>query len=153
MSKWLQRSWICVADGGYGNAKFGWACRDHGVTLVTRLPWKANLYDFAPTAPPRRRPGRPRTKGCRQLSIGAKLIIHLTSLLKSLYFPPIPYPLSPISTSNFILHNYLSLVRWHWRSLCRLTILSFGIRQTLQRTQEMSLFTIHHSLKTSAFDS
>jgi hypothetical protein len=23
VSHWLQRSWICVADGGYGNAKFG----------------------------------------------------------------------------------------------------------------------------------
>ncbi len=69
VSRWLQRSWICVADGGYGNAKFGWACRRHGVSLVSRLPWKANLYDFVPTAPPRRLPGRPRTKGVRQLSM------------------------------------------------------------------------------------
>jgi DDE superfamily endonuclease len=69
VSRWLQRSWICVADGGYGNAKFGWACRRHGVSLGSRLPWKANLYDFVPTAPPRRLPGRPRTKGVRQLSM------------------------------------------------------------------------------------
>jgi DDE superfamily endonuclease len=63
VSRWLKRSWICVADGAYGNAKFGWACRCHGVTLVSRLPWKANLYDFAPVAPSRRQRGRPRTKG------------------------------------------------------------------------------------------
>jgi DDE superfamily endonuclease len=69
VSHWLQRSWICVADGGYGNAKFGWACRRHGVSLVSRLPWKANLYDFVPTAPPRRLRGRPRTKGARQPSM------------------------------------------------------------------------------------
>jgi hypothetical protein len=43
VSRWLKRPWICVADGAYGNAKFGWACRRHGVTLVSRLPWKANL--------------------------------------------------------------------------------------------------------------
>jgi hypothetical protein len=73
VSKWLQRSWICVADGGYGNAKFGWACRRHGVSLVARLPWKANLDDFAPTAPPRRLRGRPRTKGSRQLSMQQQL--------------------------------------------------------------------------------
>ncbi len=51
VSKWLQRSWICVADGGYGNAKFGWACRRHGVSLVARLPWKANLSDSTRTTP------------------------------------------------------------------------------------------------------
>jgi len=73
VSHWLRRSWICVADGGYGNAKFGWACRRHGVSLVARLPWKASLYDFAPTAPPRRLRGRPRTKGCRQLSMQQQL--------------------------------------------------------------------------------
>ena len=64
VSRWLKRHWICVADGSYGNAKFGWACRRHGVSLVARLPWKANLYEFAPTLP-RRYPGRPRTKGYR----------------------------------------------------------------------------------------
>jgi hypothetical protein len=53
VSRWLKRHWVCVGDGGYGNAKFGWACRRQGVSLVTRLPWKANLYDFAPTMPPR----------------------------------------------------------------------------------------------------
>jgi hypothetical protein len=36
-----------------GNAKFGWDCRRHGVSLVSSLPWKANLYEFVPTAPPR----------------------------------------------------------------------------------------------------
>jgi hypothetical protein len=35
-----------------------------GVALVARLPWKANLYDFAPTMPPHY-PGRRRTKGTR----------------------------------------------------------------------------------------
>ena len=64
VSRWLKRRWVCVADGGYGNAKFGWACRLHNVALVARLPWKANLYDFAPTMPKRYR-GRPRTKGVR----------------------------------------------------------------------------------------
>lgn len=64
VSRWLNRYWVCVGDGGYGNAKFGWTCRRHGVALVARLPWKANLYDFAPTMPPRY-PGRPRTKGVR----------------------------------------------------------------------------------------
>jgi len=64
VSRWLKRRWVCVGDGGYGNAKFGWACRRHNVALVARLPWKANLYDFAPTMPQRYR-GRPRTKGVR----------------------------------------------------------------------------------------
>lgn len=64
VSRWLKRHWVCVADGGYGNAKFGWACRRHGVSLVSRLPWKANLSDFVPTLPRRSR-GRPRTKGVR----------------------------------------------------------------------------------------
>jgi hypothetical protein len=64
VSRWLQRHWICVADGSYGNAKFGWACRRHGVSLVARLPWKASLYDFAPLMSGRHR-GRPRTKGFR----------------------------------------------------------------------------------------
>lgn len=64
VNRWLKRFWVCVGDGGYGNAKFGWACRRQGVALVARLPWKANLYDFAPTMPPRY-PGRPRTKGAR----------------------------------------------------------------------------------------
>jgi hypothetical protein len=89
VSHWLQRSWVCVADGGYGsdastwrfppgcvrqeNAKFGYSCRRHGVSLVARLPWKANLYDFAPTSPPRRLRGRPRTKGSRQLSMQQQL--------------------------------------------------------------------------------
>jgi hypothetical protein len=68
VSRWLKRHWICVADGGYGNAKFGWACRRHGVSLVARLPWKANLYDFAPLMPARY-PGRPRIKGHRQPSM------------------------------------------------------------------------------------
>jgi DDE superfamily endonuclease len=44
VSKWLQRSWVCVADGGYGNAKFGWACRRHGVSLVARLPKDRLIY-------------------------------------------------------------------------------------------------------------
>jgi DDE superfamily endonuclease len=64
VNRWLKRHWVCVADGAYGNAKFGWACRVQGVSLVARLPWKANLYDFAPTMPPRYR-GRRRTKGFR----------------------------------------------------------------------------------------
>ena len=64
VSRWLKRRWVCVADGGYGNAKFGWACRVHNVALVSRMPWKANLYEFAPTMPNRYR-GRPRTKGVR----------------------------------------------------------------------------------------
>ncbi|HEY9815026.1 MAG TPA: transposase, partial [Candidatus Obscuribacterales bacterium] len=64
VSRWLNRYWVCVGDGGYDNAKFGWTCRRHGVALVARLPWKANLYDFVPTMPPRY-PGRPRTKGVR----------------------------------------------------------------------------------------
>ena len=64
VNRWLKRFWVCVGDGGYGNAKFGWACRRQGVALVARLPWKAGLYDFAPTMPPRY-PGRPRTKGAR----------------------------------------------------------------------------------------
>ena len=25
VSRWLKRHWVCVGDGGYGNAKFGWA--------------------------------------------------------------------------------------------------------------------------------
>jgi DDE superfamily endonuclease len=73
VSRWLKRPWICVADGAYGNAKFGWACRRHGVTLVSRLPWKANLYDFAPVAPPRRQRGRPRTKGALLPSMQQRL--------------------------------------------------------------------------------
>jgi hypothetical protein len=64
VNRWLQRFWVCVGDGGYGSAKFGWGCRRQGVGLVARLPWKANLYDFAPTMPARY-PGRPRTKGVR----------------------------------------------------------------------------------------
>lgn len=36
VSRWLHRSWICVADGSFGNAKFGWACRRCGVSLVSR---------------------------------------------------------------------------------------------------------------------
>lgn len=64
VNRWLKRHWVCVGDGGYGNAKFGWACRHQGVTLVSRLPWKANLYDFAPTMP-QCYPGRRRTKGVR----------------------------------------------------------------------------------------
>ena len=44
VSHWLRRSWICVADGGYGNAKFGWACRRHGVSLVARLPKDRLVY-------------------------------------------------------------------------------------------------------------
>ncbi len=40
VSRWLNRYWVCVGDGGYGNAKFGWACRRHGVALVARLNWK-----------------------------------------------------------------------------------------------------------------
>jgi DDE superfamily endonuclease len=64
VNRWLGRFWVCVGDGSYGNAKFGWACRRCGVALVSRLPWKANLYDFAPTMPARHR-GRPRTKGAR----------------------------------------------------------------------------------------
>jgi DDE superfamily endonuclease len=65
VSRWLKRHWVCVSDGSYGNAKFGWACRCHGVSWVSRLPWKATLYDFAPLAPAKRLPGRPRTKGSR----------------------------------------------------------------------------------------
>jgi DDE superfamily endonuclease len=64
VNRWLKRHWVCVGDGGYGNAKFGWACRQVGVTLVSRLPQKANLYDFAPTMP-QSYPGRRRTKGVR----------------------------------------------------------------------------------------
>jgi hypothetical protein len=63
VSHWLKRPWICVADGAYGNAKFGWACRRRGVSLVARLPWKASLYDFIPRLHSRKPPGRPRTKG------------------------------------------------------------------------------------------
>jgi hypothetical protein len=64
VNRWLKRYWVCVGDGGYGSAKFGWACRRQGIALVARLPWKANLYDFPPTMP-ERHPGRPRTKGVR----------------------------------------------------------------------------------------
>ena len=64
VSRWLNRYWVCVGDGSYGNAKMGWACRRHNVGLVARLPWKAKLYDFVPTMP-QRYPGRPRTKGAR----------------------------------------------------------------------------------------
>ena len=39
---------------------------------MARLPWKANLYDFAPTMPPRY-PGRPRTKGVRLPSMQQQL--------------------------------------------------------------------------------
>ncbi|WP_425443598.1 hypothetical protein, partial [Stenomitos frigidus] len=63
-----KRSWVCVGAGGFGHAKVGWACRRQGGALVARLPWKANLYDFAPTLPPRD-PGRPRTKGVRLPSL------------------------------------------------------------------------------------
>jgi DDE superfamily endonuclease len=68
VSRWLKRMWVCVGDGGYGSAKFGWVCRECGVSLVARLPWKANLYDFAPTMP-ERYPGHRRTKGARQPSM------------------------------------------------------------------------------------
>jgi hypothetical protein len=68
VSRWLQRLWVCVGDGSYGSAKFGWACRRCGVILVARLPWKAHLYDFAPTMPERYR-GHRRTKGARQPSM------------------------------------------------------------------------------------
>ena len=30
VSWWLNRYWVCIGDGSYGNAKFGWACRCHG---------------------------------------------------------------------------------------------------------------------------
>lgn len=68
VSRWLNRAWICVADGAYGNAKFAWACRHHGVSLVSRLPWKAKLYDFKPIVGKKVR-GRPRTKGHRLPSL------------------------------------------------------------------------------------
>ena len=68
VSRWLKRLWVCVGDGSYGSAKFGWACRRCGVILVARLPWKAHLYDFAPTMPERYR-GHRRTKGARQPSM------------------------------------------------------------------------------------
>jgi DDE superfamily endonuclease len=64
VSRWLKRAWICVADGGYGNLKLGWACRHNGVSLISRLRWDANLYDFAPAYDPHR-PGKKRTKGVR----------------------------------------------------------------------------------------
>jgi DDE superfamily endonuclease/Archaeal putative transposase ISC1217 len=64
VSRRLKRSWICVGDGSFGNAKLGWACRRCGATLVSRLPQKARLYEFAPLKDPHR-PGRPRTKGAR----------------------------------------------------------------------------------------
>ncbi|NJL03270.1 MAG: transposase [Spirulinaceae cyanobacterium SM2_1_0] len=72
VSRWLKRHWICVGDGSFGNAKFGWACRRHGTSLVARLPWKANLYDFAPVLT-HRYPGRPRTKGARLPSMQQQL--------------------------------------------------------------------------------
>lgn len=75
VSRWLKRSWICVADGAYGNAKFGWACRRHGVSLISRLPWKAHLYDFKPVVGKKVR-GRPRTKGHRLPSM-TQLLEHV----------------------------------------------------------------------------
>jgi DDE superfamily endonuclease len=72
VSRWLNRFWVCLGDGGYGSAKLGWACRAHNVALVARLPWKASLYEFAPTMPPRY-PGRPRTKGVRLHSMQQQL--------------------------------------------------------------------------------
>lgn len=68
VSRWTRRSWICVGDGAYGTAKFGWACRHRGVALVARLPWNARLYEFAPTMPPLY-PGHRRTKGVRLPSL------------------------------------------------------------------------------------
>ena len=67
VNRWVQQSWICVADGGYGNLKFGWQCRYQGVSLISRLRLDANLYDFAPAYDPHR-PGKPRTKGARLLT-------------------------------------------------------------------------------------
>jgi DDE superfamily endonuclease len=64
VTRWTRRSWICVGDGAFGTAKFGWACRHSGVALVARLPWNARLYEFAPTMPARY-PGHRRTKGVR----------------------------------------------------------------------------------------
>jgi hypothetical protein len=34
-SRWLKRHGLCVADGGDGKVKFGWACRRHGVEALT----------------------------------------------------------------------------------------------------------------------
>jgi hypothetical protein len=109
VSRWLKRPWTCVADGAYGNAKFGWACRRHGVTLVSRLPWKANLYDFAPVTPPRRQRGRPRTKGALQPSMQQRLerLSHPTQLSDLLP------PNEPLSLDNSALV---------WRHSCSASI-------------------------------
>lgn len=64
VSRWVQRPWLCVADGGYGNLTFGWQCRHQGVSLSSRLRLDAHRYDFAPAYAPHR-PGKPRTKGAR----------------------------------------------------------------------------------------
>ena len=64
INRWVKRRWLLVADGGYGSVKLGLACRQQGVTLISRLRWDAQLHDFAP-ARDRHRKGKHPLKGQR----------------------------------------------------------------------------------------
>lgn len=64
VSRWLNRKWVCIGDGGYACVNFAWVCVQQNVTLISRLRWDAQLYDF-PEPQLQSKRGRKPTKGKR----------------------------------------------------------------------------------------
>jgi len=72
--RWLpDRLIVLVTDGGLSGVKLGWRCKWRGVTLVTRLTWRAVLYTPAGPRPPGKR-GPHASKGKRLPSLKKVLV-------------------------------------------------------------------------------
>lgn len=70
VSRWLQRPWVLIGDGGYGCIRLAWVCVRSRVpvTLVSRLRIDAQLYDFPGPDVPGRKGPKPK-KGRRLQSL------------------------------------------------------------------------------------
>jgi hypothetical protein len=72
VSRWLKQHGFASAMVAMAMPNLAGHAVAKGLSLVARLPWKAHLYEFAPTMP-LRYPGRPRTKGVRLPSMQQQL--------------------------------------------------------------------------------
>jgi len=68
ISRWLNRAFTLIGDGGFACIKLGHACIKNNVTLVSRLRLDVALYEAAPT-PAKGQLGRRREKGKRFSSL------------------------------------------------------------------------------------
>ncbi len=73
VSRWLQRPWVLIGDGGYGCIRLAWVCvrSKVPVTLVSRLRIDAQLYDFPVPEVPGRKGPKPK-KGRRLRSLASR---------------------------------------------------------------------------------